>query len=118
MTSVHIAHADVVEISNRLYQRHNRAWIVLLNRAQREGITLLALLYTRIRALRDAGARKAFETKQPECVVYWHQREFALAGLTVLQGQVLDIEIQQSQVLDSGRVRPLISLPGVVGGSK
>jgi predicted solute-binding protein len=51
----------VVAIANRLYEVSPRAWLDLLAVARAEEVTLLALVYSRLREVRDAAARVAFE---------------------------------------------------------
>lgn len=61
MTSVHGEYEAVIAIANKLWDRSPRAWSELLIVARRENVTLLALVYRRLRDVRDAAARVAFE---------------------------------------------------------
>lgn len=64
MTPLHAEHAAVVAISNRLFEVDEVAWRVMLARAHRLDITLLALIYHRLREVRDDVARQAFSEQR------------------------------------------------------
>jgi hypothetical protein len=75
VTAAHDEHATVVAIANRLFERDEVAWRVMLARAHRLDITLLALIYHRLRDVRDAVAREAFTAQEDFGVVAWERRQ-------------------------------------------
>ncbi len=64
MTPLHTEHAAVVTIANRLFEVDEVAWRVMLARAHRLDVTLLALIYHRLREVRDDVARQAFSEQR------------------------------------------------------
>jgi hypothetical protein len=65
MTSVHLKHAGVIWIADTLWNDGQAAWRELLRVSRLSDCTILALVYSRLRELRDDIAREAFTRQVP-----------------------------------------------------
>ncbi len=84
---IHTEHATIAAISNRWFARYPAQWRRMLAIANLLDVPLLALVYARLRDLRDATARDAFERQEDFGVVAWEWREAVAAARRAVAGQ-------------------------------
>lgn len=86
---IHTEHATISTISNLWFAHYPDEWRRMLAVANALDVPLLALIYQRLRELRDAAARDAFTRQADFGVVTWEWRQQIVQERAVKQEALL-----------------------------